>query len=160
VTSTPTGVFFSDLTADDVDAVVEIERSSFERPWSRDHFLRELDSQLARTIVARSAVTKRVLGYVCRWIVVDEMQILNLAVHRDHRRRGIGRQLMHQALDEASDAAIRCVTLEVREANLEAVALYESLGFARVGRRSNYYGEGNDGVLMTLTTERGGSERT
>jgi len=152
VTSTPTGIFFSELTADDIDAVVEIERSSFERPWSRDHFLRELESQISRTIVGRGAATKSALGYVCRWLVVDEMQILNLAVHQDHRRQGIGRQLMKQALDEARNAAIQCVTLEVREANLEAVALYQSLGFVRVGRRSNYYGQGHDGVLMTLTT--------
>lgn len=145
---------FSELAASDLDAVVAIERQSFERPWTREHFARELASDISRTIVARGVgVSKAPIGYVCRWLVAGEIQVLNLAVHKDHRRRGIGRQLMRQVLDEAGRTKVGCVTLEVRDGNVEAVALYESIGFNRVGWRHDYYGEGRDGVLMTLTLE-------
>jgi ribosomal-protein-alanine N-acetyltransferase len=161
VTAASPIVVFDELTASDVDVIVEIERQSFERPWSRDHFLRELESEISRTVVARDPGAQTILGYLCRWLVAEEVQILNLAVHPDHRRRGIARQLMNHVLKEARDAAVEHVMLEVREANIEAVALYESQGFVRVGRRRDYYGQGEAGVLMTLTLPRAGrSERT
>jgi ribosomal protein S18 acetylase RimI-like enzyme len=60
---------------------------------------------------------------------------------------------MEIVLSEGRGGAISSVTLEVRDGNREAVNLYESLGFARVGRRRDYYGQGHDGVLMTLLLE-------
>lgn len=158
----PEGISFADLTAADIDAVVEIERQSFDRPWSRNLFLRELESDISRTIVARDAEGHGpILGYVCRWLVVDEVQILNLAVHPDHRRQGLGRALMAYVLDEARERLAVTMTLEVRDGNVAAIELYERLGFKRTGVRRAYYGEGRDGVLMTRSLNpRDGEERT
>ena len=158
----PEGVTFADLTAADIDAVVEIERRSFDRPWSRNLFLRELESDISRTIVACEAEGRgAILGYVCRWLVVDEVQILNLAVHPDHRRRGIGHALMAYVLDEARERMACTMTLEVREGNVAAIELYEGFGFKRTGVRRAYYGEGRDGVLMTRSLDvPDGGERT
>jgi len=156
VKSSLSGIAFTELAAQDIEAVAEIERQSFEHPWSPNLFLRELQSAISRIVVARETeASHAVLGYLCRWVVADEMQIQNLAVHPEHRRRGIGRALMTHVLEEGRSLALRCVTLEVRDGNAEAVALYEALGFARVGQRHDYYGRGHHGVLMTLALKPG-----
>lgn len=150
MTGCTTKIVLDEMAPADLDSVVDIERQSFDRPWTREHFLREIESAVSRTIVTRDAETRAVVGYVCRWLIADEVQILNLAVRRDYRRRGIARRMLERVLDEARGMAVRSVMLEVREGNAEALALYESAGFARVGRRRDYYGEGEAGVLMTL----------
>jgi ribosomal-protein-alanine N-acetyltransferase len=142
---------FSELTAADVDAVVDIENQSFETPWSRNLFLRELSTAISRSTLARAGEhADRLLGYVCRWLVLDEIQILNLAVHPNHRRCGVGRALVQGVIDEAYEQRVRTVSLEVRDGNESALRLYESFGFERTGIRRNYYGNGRDGVLMSL----------
>lgn len=149
-------IVLTELAAADIDAVVEIEKHSFDRPWSRGLFLRELESAISRTTLAREAPpSHRVVGYICRWLILDEMQILNVAVHPDWRRRGVGRALMEEVLAEAREKGVRSVILEVRDGNANAVQLYSSLGFQRSGVRRDYYGQGRDGIVMTLRAEDG-----
>ena len=135
---------------DDLPAVLEIERRSFSHPWSLDAFVDETRNSHSRLLLLWHEESERpvLVGYLCRWIVAGELQILNVATHPDWRRRGIGRLLVEAALDEARDESITRVTLEVRRYNTPAIALYERLGFRRVGERRNYYGAGEDAVLM------------
>jgi ribosomal-protein-alanine N-acetyltransferase len=91
-----------------------------------------------------------IAGYLCRWLVADEVHILNVAVHPDRRRHGIGQLLMREALREARACAAEAVTLEVRRSNTGARRLYEGLGFEEVGVRRNYYGRGEDALIMRL----------
>jgi ribosomal-protein-alanine acetyltransferase len=76
--------------------------------------------------------------------------VLNVAVHPRYRRRGIGAVLMAEALREARERAAEAVTLEVRRSNLGARRLYASLAFEEVGVRRNYYGRGEDALIMRL----------
>ena len=69
----------------------------------------------------------------------DEGEILNLGVATPQRRGGVGRALVERLLEELRDRGVRVVYLEVRESNAAARRLYESLGFAAVGRRARYY---------------------
>lgn len=80
-----------------------------------------------------------VVGYVVARAVVDEGEILNLAVAPAHQRRGVGQKLARAALDRLGASGARTVYLEVRESNAAARHLYESLGFEVFARRSNYY---------------------
>ena len=91
---------------------------------------------------------ERVVGYACAWYVADEVQLLNVAVHPDRRRRGIGEALVRRVLADAAAHRARAVFLEVRVANLGARRLYARLGFRATGMRRGYYGPGQDGVLM------------
>lgn len=146
------GVSLSPMERADLDAVVEIERRSFPTPWSPGLFLHELKIPFSRTLLARlTNGTSRVVGYVCRWLVGDEMHILNLAVDPDHRRAGIGRLLVEHILEEAAVNAVRLITLEVRRGNEAAVGLYGRFGFRQTGVRRNYYGRGEDALVMSLT---------
>ena len=81
---------------------------------------------------------------------LDEMHINKIAVERLHRRRGLARMLMEEAIIFARAHDIRTVALEVRASNEPAQAFYRSLGFDESYRRSRYYPDGETAVVMTL----------
>ena len=132
----------------DLDRVVEIERDSFAMPWSRGAFLYEIEqNRAARCWVCRGGGL--IIGYLCLWEIADEIHITNIAVDRVQRRRGIGRFLLTQTLENARRRGVRTVLLEVRPTNTEARVLYEALGFHVIGRRKGYYYDtGEDALVM------------
>jgi len=137
-----------EMSRDDLDEVIAIERVSFSKPWSRNAFLHEMErNQVARCWVLREDA--QVAGYLCTWQIVDELHVTNLAVHPDRRHQGLGRMLLGRILDEARHGGVRHVVLEVRPSNIEARGLYESFGFRVVGRRRGYYYDtGEDALVM------------
>jgi [ribosomal protein S18]-alanine N-acetyltransferase len=137
----------------DLDEVDAIERHSFKAPWPRQVFADELGRAWARIDVARHA--DRVVGFVDYWLVADEVHLLAIATHPDHRRSGVGAALLDHLLAVARATRAVLVTLEVRRTNVPAITLYEQRGFARVGVRPAYYQEdGEDAVVMTLHLDR------
>ncbi len=137
------------MREDDLHAVVQIERLCFPDPWSERAFREELHKPNASLWVARE---EGVVGYGVLWMQVDEAHIANLAVHPQHRRRGIGRALLRALLLEARRRSAAFVTLEVRVSNLAAQQLYAAHGFEVVGRRKAYYTNNReDALLMTVT---------
>jgi [ribosomal protein S18]-alanine N-acetyltransferase len=136
------------MTLDDLDAVLAIEKASFHTPWSRGAFRYELtQNRVARSIVLRCG--RDLVGYLCLWEIGHEIHITNLAVHPRFRRRGAARTLLGSVLDEARRKKVELVFLEVRPTNVEAVSLYESLGFRVIGRRKGYYFDtGEDALVM------------
>jgi ribosomal-protein-alanine N-acetyltransferase len=145
-----------DATRRDLPQIIEIERLAFDHPWSRDSFLRELALPFSRTIVAtaNSGSAEVITGYLCRWLVADECHILNVAVHPGLRRNGVGVGLMDDAIAEAKREKAHLVTLEVRRSNLAARSLYRKLHFEERRLRKNYYGSGEDAIVMELRLER------
>ena len=146
-------VHIASMTSADISAMMEIETNSHLEPWSREAFLEELDRSQSRVLVARLAkgslcgrdglsfkVPGRLAGYLCYWLVADEIQILNITVHPDCRRAGVARRLLMSAFADAVEKGARLAVLEVRKSNTPARALYESLGFEKVGERPDYYG--------------------
>jgi [ribosomal protein S18]-alanine N-acetyltransferase len=135
------------MVAADLPAVLALEARCFPVPWTREHFLAELQSSLAFPRVA-TAGAGIVVGYLCAMLVLDEGQILNVAVDPDFRGRGIGRQLLTQVLAEFHQRRASFVALEVRWSNRAAISLYAGCGFRDVGRRKAYYHDGEDALLM------------
>ena len=135
----------------DLDAVLEIESASFSRPWTRRHFLDEIASDCGTPFVA-TAPDGSVAGYLCLQRVLDEAEILDVAVRPDLLGLGVGRVLVERALALSLEAGMVLVRLEVRVGNDPAIALYRRLGFREVGRRKGYYDDGCDAVLMEYTT--------
>ncbi len=123
---------------------MEIEKQSQPEPWTEQSFLEEIGRLCSHLLAARAAGGAEpeggILGYVCYWCVADEIQILNIAVHKDFRRRGIARAMLAHAIGTGCDKKARIATLEVRKSNTAARRLYESFGFRQVGERPNYYG--------------------
>jgi [ribosomal protein S18]-alanine N-acetyltransferase len=142
-----------EATSRDLPRILEIERLAFAQPWSLDSFKRELMLPFSRVVIAAEGQAEtRALpgGFLCRWLVADECHILNVAVHPNLRRSGIAMALMAAVIDEAKAKNIRLVTLEVRRSNLAARSLYRKLNFEERRLRTNYYGPGEDAIVMEL----------
>ena len=133
---------------DDLAGVMEVDRSSFAAPWSREMYNAELQNSGVSSIVVLRTPECRVAGYCSYWLVVDEVHINNVAVRPEYRGRGFGRCLVERVLrDGRSRGAIRAL-LEVRRGNAAARQLYEYLGFAAIGVRQAYYSEPVDDALV------------
>ena len=135
------------MTESDLDQVLAIESASFPHPWSKTHFLDELNSPYAFPLVALNQ-EGAVIGYICPMLLLDEGHILDVAVRTDQRGRGLGKLLVERVLDECRDRGAAFVSLEVRPSNTAAISLYRLLGFVETGRRKRYYEDGEDALLM------------
>lgn len=134
------------MTAADLDAVLQIEQSSFPLPWKREHFLHEIEAPHSFPFVAE--IDGKVAGYVCLMSLFEEAQILDIAVACEQRGRGVGRILMEKAFAVAGEKGAEIMALEVRESSSAAIGLYQALGFRQVGSRANYYESRENAVLM------------
>jgi ribosomal-protein-alanine N-acetyltransferase len=136
----------------DLAQVLAIERQSFKSPWSKASFEAELGKPYSDLKVIRLKGGDHVgpvLGYICSWLVADELQIANVAVHPEYRRRSIGWHLLLHAFQLGHAAGARFAVLEVARSNRAARALYEKLGFVVVHKRPCYYPESReDGLVM------------
>ncbi|MFZ5449132.1 MAG: ribosomal protein S18-alanine N-acetyltransferase [Thermodesulfobacteriota bacterium] len=140
-------------TLADVSAIWAIETLSFPTPWSRWSFLAELGYRNSHTLVAGPSPPQpwQIWAYLIFWVVLDEMHILNLAVHPAQRRQSIARRLLSEGLAQARTLGAQIAWLEVRPSNAAALALYKSFGFKKVGRRPRYYDDTQeDALLLTL----------
>ena len=136
----------SPLAKSDIPSILEIEYDSQPEPWTEKAFLEEINRTNSNLLVARlpagdsvGAPPPEVAGYICFWSVADEIQILNIAVRKTLRRRGIARKLIELAIRTGWEHHAGLVTLEVRKSNLSARKLYESFGFRVTGERPDYY---------------------
>lgn len=121
----------------DIATILEIENISFSTPWSSYSFKKEIYKPYSIPKVA--VINNRVVGYICVERIIDEAHILNLAVHPDFRRMGIGSLLVNNSLEELRGTGCRYVYLEVRVSNVVAKKLYERFGFKVIGIRKHYY---------------------
>lgn len=137
----------------DLDRIMELERTCFTTPWSRQSFLLEITkNQLARYFVAE--IDGLVVGYGGIWLILDEGHITNIAVDEKYRRLGLGKRLLEELIVLCESYEVKGMTLEVREDNQPAKELYKSYGFIESGRRPNYYQDvGKDAILMWKNLE-------
>ena len=125
------------MMQDDVPQVAALEAACFSDPWSAQILSNELQNELSLWLVAKDGDT--VLGYVGSQSVLDEADMMNLAVRETVRRQGIARLLVLSLCRQLHEKGVMSLTLEVRDSNEPAIRLYSSLGFLQVGRRPNYY---------------------
>lgn len=125
------------MQKDHVPVVAELEKICFSTPWSENSVASELKNDLALWLVAEK--DGEVAGYIGSQTVCGESDMMNVAVHPDFRRQGIGEALVTALEEELKSRKSHCLTLEVRASNGPAIALYEKLGFCSIGLRKNYY---------------------
>ena len=141
------------MRREDLPEVLAIEVVSFSLPWTEEMFANELGAgTLAGVLVARlpgAGAPPPVVGYICVWLVSDELHINNLAVHPRWRKRGVARELLRAALQHGRRGGARAAFLEVRASNVAAQGLYRQFHFGPVGVRPRYYTHPvEDAVIM------------
>ena len=141
----------------DLDDVLVIEQESFSEPWTRSMFEAELQGNpfgrfLGAFLSGEVSSPKPLIGYICYWVVFEELRLMTLAVRQDCRRLGIASRLVRHAIEEGVMQGTTRALLEVRAGNRVGQHLYQALGFRQYGCRRSYYTNPNeDAILMQLS---------
>ncbi len=130
-----------EMSHDDLSLVSDIERRSYEFPWSHGVFR---DCLLAGYQCLALIRDERVSGYAILSVAAGEAHILNLCVDPEFRSLGYGERLLDELLYRARSASVREIFLEVRPSNERAIALYRKKGFHKIAARPAYY-QAHDG---------------
>ncbi len=134
------------MNKDHVSQIAQLESQCFSDPWSEKSIASELENPLSLWLVAEE--NGQVWGYVGSQTVLDESDMMNVAVDPGSRRQGIARALIETLIAELSKMGSRCLRLEVRVSNENARALYTRMGFQQLGLRKNYYHNPKEDALI------------
>lgn len=141
------------MTREDLTQVLQIEKQCFSDPWSEDGFVAALDAAYSILLCARRQ--EEVAGYCCLYHILDEGEVMNVAVAPKFRSRGIGFWMFACLIEEGIQAGVRRFLLDVRVTNDHAIALYEKAGFRTIAREKNFYERPvEDGWLMEYCLEQ------
>lgn len=135
-----------------VSAAAEIEKLCFSEPWSEASLMMLAEGGYGTGIACVEDGT--LVAYAGMVSVLDEGEIVNVATHPDYRRRGYARAVIDAILTLARERGVVALTLEVRESNVAARALYESAGFSTVGMRAGFYSHPREDAVIMTRTER------
>jgi len=133
-------------TARDAPALARLAAAALPEAWSERGFAEEIEAPQARVWVVRCPDGEPI-GYLVAHAVLEEIQVLSLAVDASYRRLGIGRRLVEHALEQEPGAAI--AHLEVRSNDAGAQAFYARLRFRAIGRRPGFYPGGVDAISLS-----------
>jgi ribosomal-protein-alanine N-acetyltransferase len=149
---TPT-IVLDDARMADADDLADLHAGAFHRGWSAAEIEALIADPRVIALCARRASplgSRRPVGFLIVRAGGDEAEVLTLAVAARHRRRGLGRRLMDEAIRRLYHDRVRSLFLEVDEGNAAARGLYARLGFREVGRRKNYYAVPGQGPAAAL----------
>jgi len=143
-------VRFEPITPDQLDAVLQVEKAAYAKPWSQGNFVDSLNSGYeAQMLLAGDTL----LGYFVAMKGVDEVHLLNITVAPTYQRQGWAHVMLDALALWAKGQRADWLWLEVRVGNLRAIEVYEAQGFTRMGLRKKYYpavnGEREDAIVMS-----------
>ena len=128
-----------------IDDILEIENSSYLRPWTKQSFMNEIDNEISSNWVYISS--SKLIGYLFGWKIESEFHINNIATHRNFRRLGIAKKMIDNIV---TNLLPKKIFLEVSNFNSSAVMLYENLGFKKNGIRKRYYSDNSDAIMYKM----------
>jgi len=132
----------------DLPEVLDLETGTFPTPWEEESFQHQLhNNPFARNYVVRAADAS-LAAYASIWLLEGELYINNLNVAPQHRRQRLGHWILRFLLDTARHGGCSSAVLEVRPSNKAALRLYHAHEFRALGRRSGYYSDGEDALIL------------
>jgi len=134
------------LGAADLKGVMDLERMCFRTRWTREQFLLGLARGAFRILGTRERGL--LIAYAAFSVIAGELELMNIAVHPFHRRKGLGARLMAEMLRLARAEGVVEGFLEVRRSNAGAIDLYRKFGFIQIGTRKNYYPDNKEDALL------------
>jgi len=141
--------FIRRMKEEDLPAVRTIEALSFSNPWSDNTFRGEIqNTPVSFPLVVVRRPGDEVVGYIVFWLIRDDVQVNNIAVHPACRGLGLGEAMLRFAIAKVRAAGAEFMTLEVRQSNAAALALYKKIGFEILGTRKGYYTKPDEDACM------------
>lgn len=134
------------MTQCHVSQIADLEKICFNDPWSENSIASELGNRLSHWLVALDG--EKVVGYVGSQTVLEETDMMNIAVHPAYRKQGIATELIEALIQVLKERGSHSLMLEVRESNNPAKELYLKMGFELVGIRKNYYRNPKENALI------------
>ena len=125
-----------ELIETDLPQVLVIEQATQNAPWTQETFERCFNMGYRGWVIVQE---NKLLGFVIVSFVMGECHILNLCVHPECQRQGLGRELLSHALHTSKQMGAGMAYLEVRLSNKPAIGLCHWAGFVQIGHRKGYY---------------------
>ena len=145
----PSEVTIEDMKEEDVNKVSILEAEGIAHPWTLDE-LKDLVTNDKKVAVVARTNEGEVVGYCGASFVMDEAEVGNLCVAGKYRREGIAKKVMAGVFERLKKEGVKTLFLEVNRENMPALKLYEMLGFETYGSRKDYYGQGQDALLLKI----------
>lgn len=146
--TTRESVIIRPATRADANFIYHIGTHCFTDAWKKETVMHDLEQPLSHYWVAES--DQQVIAFACFWLVVDELQLVNIAVEAPFRRQGIAKKLLDAGIKEAKEYEIKTMFLEVRVSNEPAQIFYKKQGLSIVALRKDVYQfPKEDGYIMT-----------
>lgn len=139
----------STMTLNDLEQIKENLQTDFDDFWNFEIFKEELANTNSMYLVLR--YENEIVSFGGIKIILDEADIMNIVTKKDKRNQGFAKFLLNELITIAEEQNCKTITLEVDENNLPAIKLYKDFEFKEVGKRKNYYKNGNTAILMTYT---------
>lgn len=148
-------ISYYEMSYDDIPQIAEMELKYFAQPWSEASIGHYMDQGNTIFIVAKdngfvleNDGNTRVVGYIALMQILNESELVSIAVDEEYREMGIAREILDIAYEMAADRGIEMIHLEVRESNEPAINLYESEGFVKDGRRKGFYDKPKEDAIL------------
>lgn len=136
------------MTISDLAEIANNLTSDFDEFWNSSILESEIKNPFSQYIIAK--INREIVGFAGVIDTVDQLEITNIVVRKDFRKKGIGNELLTELIKLAKENGKEKITLEVNNTNLAAIKLYEKNGFKNVGFRKKYYNNTYDANIMTL----------
>lgn len=131
--------------------IVQLDQLCLGGLWTLENYHWELDNPSSVLVGLFGDDPQQVIGFASAWCILEEFHITLLMVHPDFQGKGLGQLLLYALLQSAVDQQLERATLEVKESNTGAIALYEKFGFQLAGKRPKYYQQtGEDALIFWL----------
>ncbi|MBP3597288.1 MAG: ribosomal protein S18-alanine N-acetyltransferase [Clostridia bacterium] len=139
-------IIIDEMNFGDYERIKDVLQIEFDEFWSPEILKKELENPNSKYIVAFG--NNEIVGFAGITYNFDYIEIMNIAIRKDMRRRGIATKLMEKLILLANEFNVSKVALEVDSKNISARNLYKKIGFKEVGIRKNYYYGNSDAILM------------
>lgn len=134
------------MTFEDINLIEENFSENFDKFWSIDILKSDFQNENSKYIVAK--IDNDIIGFAGIKIIIDEADIMNIAVRIDRRKLGIGSVLLEKLIELSTGSNCTSITLEVNENNFPAIHLYEKFDFKKIGLRKKYYNNTDNAIIM------------
>lgn len=124
------------MTTNDIDIAYKIEQENYEFPWSYGNFQKAVEYSTNNYVIVDDC--DGIFGFIILLIVLDECQLLNIAITKQYHKKGLGNSLLNYSINSLP-TSVKSIWLEVKKSNIAAQKLYRNFAFKLVGKRTNYY---------------------